>query len=138
MTANEFIQNLKRQVYCRLSPSLHHGVGVFAIRQIPKGVNPMTETRQTDFITIPTVAITADPDIAPEVKKLVLDMCPENLGSYDVPNYSLNEIGISFFLNHSSTPNMTEDDGDFYALRDIEPGEELTVDYGTYSALNLG
>lgn len=138
MTAEDFIRDLKDCVYCRLSPSLAHGVGVFAIRRIAKGVNPMIETRQTDFIELPVEKITKDPMIPPEVKKLVLDMCPENDGFYAVPNYSLNEIGISFFLNHSTTPNMGENDGDFYALRDIEPGEELTVNYGTYGALNLG
>ena len=32
---------------------------------------------------------------------------------------------------------MREDDGFFFTLRDISEGEELTVDYGTYGALNL-
>ena len=38
------------------------------------------------------------------------------------------------FTNHSCRPNarLSTDHGrvEFYALRDIEPGEELTVDYG--------
>ena len=38
------------------------------------------------------------------------------------------------FINHSCDPNTftrcTADRAEFYALRDIEPGEELTVDYG--------
>ena len=34
-------------------------------------------------------------------------------------------------MNHSATPNLQSDDGDvtYYALRDIEPGEEVTIDY---------
>jgi len=39
------------------------------------------------------------------------------------------------FINHSCAPNTfmrcTAERAEFYALRDIAPGEELTVDYGT-------
>lgn len=38
------------------------------------------------------------------------------------------------FINHSCAPNtftrLTADRAEFYALRRIRPGEELTVDYG--------
>lgn len=34
------------------------------------------------------------------------------------------------FLNHSRTPNVEFDGPELYALRDIEPGEELFFDYG--------
>ena len=35
------------------------------------------------------------------------------------------------YMNHSEMPNLQSDDGDvtYYALRDIEPGEEVTIDY---------
>lgn len=138
MTTKDFVNDLRGAIYCRIATSPIHGVGVFAIRRIVKGVNPILELRQTEFISIPVEMIRDDPGISSEVKKLVVDMCPENEGVYDVPDYSLNEIGISYYLNHSDNPNMaTNDGGDFYALRDIEPGEELTVSYGTYGALNL-
>ena len=34
-------------------------------------------------------------------------------------------------MNHSETPNLQSDDGDvtYFALRDIEPGEGVTIDY---------
>ncbi len=34
------------------------------------------------------------------------------------------------FINHSSEPNAEFDGFDLYALRDIRPGEEITIDYG--------
>ena len=34
------------------------------------------------------------------------------------------------FLNHSDTPNAEMDGLNCYALCDIEPGEEITIDYG--------
>jgi SET domain-containing protein len=135
MTKTEFLNNLVSEVYCRLGVSTIHGVGVRAIREIPKGTNPMPEIRQTEFIQIPSDDVC---ELSTPFRELIKDMCPLNDGFYEVPNYSMNEIGISYYLNHSPTPNMgTDDGGDFYALRDIEPGEELTVDYGTYGALNL-
>lgn len=34
------------------------------------------------------------------------------------------------FLNHSGEPNAEMDGLDCYALMDIEPGHEITIDYG--------
>ena len=36
------------------------------------------------------------------------------------------------FLNHSNNPNCELDGQDLYALRDIDPNEELTFDYGEW------
>ena len=43
MVSKEYvIEFLKNNYYCKLKPSLIHGVGVFAIKDIPKGINPFT------------------------------------------------------------------------------------------------
>jgi SET domain-containing protein len=34
------------------------------------------------------------------------------------------------FINHSHTPNMDWNDGHIIAIKDIYPGEELTINYG--------
>lgn len=137
MSPPDFIKNLKEEVYCRIGQSSIHGVGVFAIRDIPKGINPMKEERVFNFDEIPVDDVVSDPGISDPVKTLVKDMCPEEDGKYLTPPFSLNEIGISYYLNHSKTPNMIEVDGNFETARDIKAGEELTVDYGTYGELNL-
>jgi len=138
MTPEEFTDDLAKNVYCRLGVSTINGLGVIAIRPIPKGIDPMKEKRALEFMEVAVRDIEVREDIPDTVKQLVKDMCPENDGVYEVPNASLNEIGLSFYLNHSPSPNMEERDGYFFTLRDIEPGEELTVDYGTYGELNLG
>ena len=136
MNAATFVEDLKTQVFCRLGVSSIHGVGVFAIRPIPKGINPM-RGREYEFLPVPVSQIKHDRHIPDTVKKLVVDMCPEEDGVYYCPPFSLNEISIAWYLNHSKNPNMQEKDGDFFAMRDIAEGEELTVDYGTYGELNL-
>jgi SET domain-containing protein len=132
-----FIDDLKRRVFCRLGVSPIHGVGVFAIRPIPAGINPMQGRRSCNFIDVPVTLVRNDPSLPNTLKKLVVDMCPEEEGKFWCPPFSLNEIGIAWYLNHSKTPNMTERDGDFYTARAIAEGEELTVDYELYGELNL-
>lgn len=134
MKALFFKRDLLDNVFCRIQPSPIHGVGVFAIRPIPQGINPMRECRSDAFEEISTADLA---DLPEPLQKLVKDMCPEHDGVYDVPPFSLNEIGVSYYLNHSKTPNMGERDGDFITLTEICSGEELTVDYGTYGELNL-
>jgi hypothetical protein len=47
---------------------------------------------------------------------------------------NFNSLTVSWYLNHSNEPNVGCDKQfDFFALRDIEPGEELTADYSSYS-----
>jgi SET domain-containing protein len=40
---------------------------------------------------------------------------------------------LAVYLNHSDQPNLISiNDGEFFeAIRDISPGEELLIDYGT-------
>ena len=37
---DRLLRNLENDTYVRLRPSLLQGVGVFAVKDIPKGVNP--------------------------------------------------------------------------------------------------
>ena len=67
------------------------------------------------------------------LKKLYDDFCILKPGKYGAPA-SFNDMTSAWYLNHSKHPNMAADgDYRFYALRDIKSGEELTVDYDTYS-----
>jgi hypothetical protein len=40
MKRTELLRHVLADCYCRLQPSLIHGIGVYAIRDIPKGKNP--------------------------------------------------------------------------------------------------
>ena len=50
------------------------------------------------------------------------------------PRKRVQFLDVSLFINHSSTPNVGTTDGEtFVTLKTIKAGEELLVDYNTYT-----
>lgn len=132
MNKKQFLQSLS-DVYCRLAVT-SHGVGVVAIRPIPKGVDPFKRCDPFgDVLELSEKELEAS-DAPREAKQLVRDFCALQGGVYFVPDYGIDAIDKSYFLNHSKTPNMVaKDDGEvFVTSRRIKKGEELTADYGEY------
>lgn len=118
-------------VYTRLKPSPIHGVGVFAIRDIPKGTN-IFGNDENKIIWIDESEIK---NIDSELKRLYDDFCVVKNGKYACPK-NFNMLTVGWYLNESKeNPNVkcTDDGYDFIAIRDIKQGEELLVDYSTYS-----
>ena len=131
MTKAELMQELSNNTYVMLKPSAIEGVGVFAIRDIPKGCRDMFGKPDTaeEWITIPKKEIDALPAHA---QFLVGNYCLFDENSYYVPAAGFKKMDVSLFLNHSDTPNIISiNDGDYFeTLRDIKSGEELVIDYG--------
>lgn len=125
-----------KSTYCRLKPSKVEGVGVFAIRDIPSGINPFFGTKEKNWLKF----ITADlKNLDQDVMQMVDDFFViEKDDVVYIPEDGLNGIDISFFVNHSKKPNLKiKGDGikseiQFRAARKIKKGEELTVAYNTY------
>jgi SET domain len=137
MTRAQTIRRILRETYCRLGVSRIHGVGVFAVRDIPKGVDPFRigmrprawmEIKQDEFDRAP-----------PGVRALLTTLfVADSDGLFRIPSVGTNLVDIGSFLNHASRPNMRTADGHrFFARRRIAAGEELTVDYRTYGAEHL-
>lgn len=119
--------------YCRLAATAH-GVGVVAIRPIPKGTDPFLHCDPFgDVVRISEAELEAS-DAPEEAKQMVRDFCALQEGVYHVPSYGIDAIDKSYYLNHSTDPNMeTLDQGEnFIAARDIAKGEELTANYELY------
>jgi len=109
-----------------LKPSPIDGVGVFALHAIAKGtklsLKPNTyKTRKLKENGIP---------------KELLKYCIVKHGSYRMCPTRFNCMWFCWYLNHSNTPTAQGDttDSNFtvYALRNINAGEEITIDYQTY------
>jgi len=121
-----------KNTYCRLKPSKLNGVGVFAIRDIPKNKNPFLGVREQNWYEFKTSDLK-------NLDKATLEMVDdffviEKDNKVLIPECGLNGMDISFFLNRSKNPNVkTTDEGSlFLTLRKIKKGEELTISYATY------
>ena len=118
-------------VFTRLAASKLHGVGVFSIRSIKKG----TRIFPDDKAKLQWLGLEQLSHLPKEVRSLYDDFCIIKDGGtlYGCPK-SFNNLTVSWYLNASKTPNVGCDKNyNFYALRAIKPGEELTVDYSTYN-----
>lgn len=125
----EVVHYINNTVWATLKPSKINGIGVFAIRDIPKG------TRITDYsvhnirdIKIFTLKEEEFEKIHTEIRELILDRAV--FGSPMVfysPNY---EQTLQSFMNHSEDNNS---DGEI-AIRDIKQGEEITENYHNLGA----
>ena len=126
------VQYLNESVWCKLGVSTIQGVGVIAIRDIPKGTvltdyslkSVFEETRGEVYVfTLDEVM-----SIIPEVRSLILDrvIIPEGVEKivFISPN---KEQVLQSFMNHSYEPNS---DGKV-ALKDIKKGEEVTENFTT-------
>ena len=128
---NEILKKLQN-TYCRLKPSEIEGVGVFAVRDIPKGINPFYGARKQKWIKFKMKELEG---LDKEILELVdsFFVIHKN-GDVYISDSALDGMDVSYFLNDSKKPNIkTIDDGaNFVTLRKIKKGEELTVSYATY------
>lgn len=128
MNKKDLLDNLFNKTYCRLCPSKKHGVGVFAVKDIPKGINPFETDDDEKTIELTDQEIK---DLNPEIKKMIEDFSFLKNGIYYLGEHGLNGMNISYFLNTSENPNVKSINGgeDFLTAKEIKAGEELTVDY---------
>ena len=85
---------LKRleKVYCRLAPSPIHGIGVFAIKDIPKGTNPFGGS----FMAQEAIIVNKSKINDPEILSLLHDIAEK----YDVVSLGWN--GFNVLHNHAA------------------------------------
>ena len=134
---NNLIDHLKNDIYCRIGVSSINGVGVIAIKDIPKGTNPFKNLSNKKD-TIVTLYDNNLKDIDSNVVKLVKDFFGNN-GHYDVLYDGPNCINISYYMNHSTKPNVSILPSNSYEYCDfitntfIKKGVELTINYNDYN-----
>jgi len=135
MGKKEVILKKLENTYCRLQPSMISGVGVFAIRDIPKGIDSFKGAQNHKWIEFQKPELK---DLDKEVKKMIDDFYViEKDGSVYIPECALNSMDVSFYVNHSTNPNLKKIDESDECLilitkRKIKKGEELTIGYDTY------
>lgn len=127
---------LKYKTYCRIQKSRLDGVGVFAIKSIPKNTDPFAGSRNVHWHGFRAGDLLGLP---PAVRKMLHDFFAVQDNQLWVPDGGLNGIDISFFMNYSKTPNVRIfDRGEsFRTLRRIQSGEELTINYSLFDEVRF-
>lgn len=130
MKKMKLLEELAKSTYATLKPSPLHGIGVFAIKHIPKGCKDIFSTHEAEWIKVSKEEVNALPE---ESIQLVENFCLYDEDHYFIPEYGFKVFDMAVFLNHSDQPNIISiNDGEYFeTLRDIQIGEELLIDYGT-------
>lgn len=130
MNKAALLKQLAESTYVMIKASPVHGIGVFAIRDIPKGTQDIFSQGVGEWIEVSKEEVEALPKHS---RDLVENHCLFDEQSYFIPDYGFKLVDLVIYLNHSDTPNVISiNDGErFEAIRDIVVGEELFVDYGT-------
>lgn len=129
MTKEELLNELANNTWVMIKPSGIHGIGVFAVTDIPQGCNKMFSTEMGEWTTVPKTEIDELPQHAQDI---VENYCLYDEANYFLPAQGFKAIDLSLFLNHADIPNIisVNDGAYFEAIRDIKRGEELLIDYG--------
>ena len=129
MIKEELLKELSQETYVALKPSAVHGIGVFAITDIPKGCRNLFSKNVGDWIKLPISDVEKLPEHS---RSLIETYCLYDEEHYFVPDYGFKVMDLVNYLNHSSVPNVISvNDGEYFeALVDIPAGTELMINYG--------
>jgi len=126
-TKKKLLRHLTTEVYCRIGVSPLHGVGVFALRAIPRGLDPLPSWLENAGVQFTHQELKLLPRA---VKKQIKTFCYYDEDGFIIPSIGMNSFDMSIYLNHSKTPNVKmKKSGKFVTLRAVRSGEELTMDY---------
>ncbi len=113
--------NLNDEVWATIRPSKVHGVGVIAIRNVPKGQKMYLQELQKQLIKLDSLD-----ELEPEIRTLIQQRWPKAPQQpFAHPN---EEVWFMSFMNHAEKANY--DPQTDCALRNIKKGEEVFETYG--------
>ncbi|RFC45890.1 MAG: SET domain-containing protein [Verrucomicrobia bacterium] len=123
----KLLKHLETEIYCKIGVSKVHGVGVFALREIPKGAKPLGGPRRQREIKLKLKELETLPKT---LKNYIKSFCFVDEDSIFIPSDGLNAMDMAVYLNHSKKPNLRfRKDGSLVALKTIRSGAELFIDY---------
>jgi SET domain-containing protein len=130
MTKEELLKELQEETYVTLRPSPTHGIGVFALRDIPAGCRSIFAKDNSRWIKLSFEEADRLPDHS---REFIETYYLYDETHYFIPDHGCKIMDMASYLNHSSEPNlMSVNDGAcFETIRDIRRGEELLINYGS-------
>ena len=131
---NKHAEYLLNEYYlCQIKPSKIHGVGVFALKNIPKGTDIFKSVNQTFSGFFKINKLNVHKNVVKDLKMRTWSHKDEVFVDF---NFCFNKH-YSKYINHSEQPNILYyfdeiiNQWVFMSLQDIKEGEELTYDYTT-------
>lgn len=128
LNKNELINQIRSGILVKLVPSsiVGAGVGIETLTEIDKN-EVVFAPKDTNFVGWGELVGVED-NITNYIKKV----CNHNEHGFWIDCY-INDIGASYFVNHSEEPNLIHDKEKdiYYAARKICIGEELTCKYSS-------
>ena len=118
------MQNKTTEFSFILKPA-EHGIGVFAVHDI-KAETYLRLFGDEENEKIDVSVIRKKEDVPKFFQQFCVGRgdtlrCPKDFGCMEV----------GWYLNHSKTPNTYHKNYEYYAIRDIKAGEEITINYNT-------
>lgn len=127
----QLLNELNNNTYVILKPSAIAGIGVFALRDIPKGCRKIFSApdKNDKWITVPRAEVES---LSLSIQFLIGNYCLFDDENYFVPDHGFKKVDLCLFLNHGDDPNVFSiNEGEYFeAVRDIAEGEELLLYYG--------
>lgn len=130
MNKESLLHELQYETFVALHPSPIHGIGVFAVCDIPKGCRSLFSEDPGEWIALSFEEVEQLPAHSREhIETYYL----YDATHYFVPAHGCKIMDMASYLNHSNEPNIISvaDGAYFEASRDISKGEELFIDYTT-------
>ncbi len=121
------LENLKRY-YVKVAPSEVHGVGVIAIRDIPKDTAILHFSYQ-DFPCLDIPKSRLKKELPKEVYSQIIKNWAESEDAVMVPLNVNQQLHYVNFLNHSKDGNVRFQNGAYITKRKIAKGEEIRIDF---------
>ena len=127
MKKEKIINSIRKHCNVCLKPSIVcDGVGVFALIDIPKGIELFPDVKpDKTFINWDELG-----EITTEVKKYLSNICLYNPNGIFLSR-TISKINISYYVNHSENYNVFHilDEDKYITTRDIKKGEEILCVY---------
>jgi len=125
--------NKLNKIYFEVAPSKITGVGLIAIRDIPKGTFLFKATNPE--VKYYTYKYLRDNGIPLSVIKMIKKYFANDKKGIELPIdfYDDTFLQIVFYINHSNNPNVKHIDSSnsYVTKRKIKKNEELTINYNT-------
>lgn len=120
MTAQDQINTLNSKVRTYLAPSMIAGIGMFALRDIPKGTKLDADATPTVY----SLTFAQTKKLFPEIRAQILGQWPQIVNG---SRFAYPTTRLQAYVNHSDNPNY--DPFTDVTIKDIAKDEEITEDY---------